>query len=140
MHFVTGKHNCSGFNLISLVFLEYRSHHCYGWINYNRNKNELSVIAQKIFDYQFKRENFEILDAANSKAILDYPQWQDRCKRLLYTFFSRDGTSSGIILFPDIEITVRSQIDQVQRWQRLMITLNDWCKLLSPNDPTGLII
>ena len=140
MHFVTGKHNCSGFNLISLVFLEYRSHHHYGWINYNRNKNELSVIAQKIFDYQFKRENFEILDAANSKAILDYPQWQDRCKRLLYTFFSRDGTSSGIILFPDIEITVRSQIDQVQRWQRLMITLNDWCKLLSPNDPTGLII
>ena len=122
-------------------FLEYRSHLRYGWINYNRIENELSAIAQKIYEYQFERKKLEILGAAKSYEILDYPQWEERCKSLLDTFFSRDGKSSGIIIFPDIEVTVRSERCQVQRWQRLMITLNDWCKTSSPEDhPTGLII
>ena len=64
----------------------------------------------------------------------------ERCKKLLDTFFSRDGTSSGIILFPDIEITLHSQICQLKRWERVMSTLNAWCENSKPEDPTGLII
>ena len=90
--------------------------------------------------YQFKQEDFEIYSGANVKENLTYAQWEDRCKKLLYTFFTRDGESSGIILFPDIEITI-SQTCPIETWQRAMNTLNDWCKYTSsPEDATGLII
>ena len=124
----------------SCAFLEYRSHLRYGWMNYTRNKSELSVVAKKIFEFHFKRDNLEIHDGADTKAILEDLQWEERCKRLLDTFFLRDGTSSGIILFPDIERKLHSQICQLEKWQRLMITLNDWCKTSSSKDDTGLII
>ena len=127
-------------NFSCFFFLENRCHRGYGWMNYKRSKNELRDIAKKIFEYQFKREYREIHDGADTEAILEYPQWEDRCNRLLDTFFTRDGTSSGIILFPDIEITLHSQICQFEIWQRLMITLNDWCRIPSQKDPTGLII
>ena len=124
----------------SCAFLGNRSHLGYGWMNYKRSKNELRDIAIKIFKYKFKREYLEIYDGADTEAILEYPDWEERCKRLLDTFFSRDGRSSGVILFPDIEIPLQSQICQVEKWQRLMITLNDWCKTSSSEDATGLVI
>ena len=123
----------------SSAFLGNRSHLGYGWVNYNRSKNELSIIAKKIFAYQFKRECLEIKDGAGTETILEYPQWEERCKSLFNTFFSR-GTSSGIILFPDIEIPFHNQICQAEIWQRLMITLNNWCRKSNPKDATGLII
>ena len=124
----------------SFSLLEYRSHLRYGWMNYTRNRSDLTVVAKKIFEYHFKRDNFEIHDGADTKANLEYPQWEERCKRLLDTFFSRDGTGSGIILFPDIERKFYSQTCHVDKWQRLMITLSEWCKTSSSKDATGLII
>ena len=64
----------------------------------------------------------------------------ERCKELLDTFFSRDGTSSGIILFPDIEITLHSQISQLKTWERVMSTLYSWCENSKPKDAIGLIV
>ena len=116
-----------------------RSHLGYGWVNYNRSKNELRIIAKKIFAYQFKRKDLEIKDGANTDTILKYPQWEERCKSLFNTFFPR-GTSSRVILFPDIETPFHGQIRQVEIWQRLMITLNNWCRKSSSKDATGLII
>ena len=112
----------------------------YGWMNYQRNENELSVIAKKIFKYKFKREDLEIYNGANTEEILSYGEWEERCKDLLDTFFARDITSSGIILFPDIKIVLRIQISQTEMWQRVMTTLNAWCHSSCPKDPTGLII
>ena len=45
------------------------------------------------------------------------------------------------MLFPDIEILFHSQIRQVEIWQGLMITLNNWCRKSSPKDAaTRLLI
>ena len=109
-------------------------------MNYERNKDELSLIAKKIFDYEFKRKTLEFYDGANTRALLKYDEWEERCKKLLHTFFTRAGTNSGIILFPDIEITVHSHIHLVEIWERILRTLNDWCKISSPKDATGLMI
>ena len=112
----------------------------FGWINYKRSTNELSDIAKKIFEYQFKREALEIYKGADTKEFLTYAKWEERCKKLFNTFFSRDGESSGIILFPDTEIILASQISEDEIWQRVMSTLNAWCKTSSRKDATGLII
>ena len=112
----------------------------FGWMNYKRSKDELRFIAKKISRFKFKQKSLEIYDGANIFADLDYAQWEERCKNLLETFFSRDGKHSGIILFPDIEITLTRQSCQLETWQRVMITLSDWCEILSPEDATGLII
>ena len=56
------------------------------------------------------------------------------------TFLSRDDTNSGIILFPDTEITFYKNISKVKIWPRVLSTLNDWCKISNPKDATGLII
>ena len=109
-------------------------------MNYERNKDELSLIAKEIFDYKFKRKALEIYEGANTRAILKYAQWEERCRKLLDTFFTRDGTNSGVIVFPDIEIAVDNHIRQVKIWARVLSTLNDWCKISSPKDATGLII
>ena len=119
----------------SCAFLGNRNHRGYGWVNYNRNENELSIIAKKIYAYQFKRECLEIKEGAGSETILEYPEWEERCKSLFSTFFSR-GASSGIILFPDVEIPFHNQIRQAEIWKRIMITLNNWCKKSSPKDAT----
>ena len=90
--------------------------------------------------YQFKHKSLEIYIGANAKEDLTYFDWEERCKNLLHTFFTRDGESSGIILFPDIEITI-SQTCPIEIWQRAMSTLNDWCKKTSTSkDALGLII
>ena len=119
----------------SCAFLGNRNHRGYGWVNYNRSENELSIIAKKIFAYQFKQECLEIKEGAGSETILEYPEWEKRCERLFNTFFSR-GASSRIILFPDVEIPFHNQIRQAEIWKRVMITLNNWCRKSSPKNAT----
>ena len=109
-------------------------------MNCKRNKDELSLIAKKIFDCEFKRKALEFYEGANTRAILKYDEWEERCKKLLHTFFTRAGTNSRIILFPDIEIAVDNHIHQVEIWGRILRTLNDWSKTSSPKDATGLVI
>ena len=109
-------------------------------MNYKRYKDEASHIAKNISKYKFKREDLEIYEGANTKTNLKYDQWEERCRKLLATFFSRAGKNSGIILFPEVEITLHSQICQTEIWPRVLSTLNDWCKISSPKDATGLII
>ena len=108
-------------------------------MNYKRKKDELSLIAEALFEYKFRQEVLDIYVRADIKKKLKLAQWEERCRNLLRTFFSRDGTSSGIILFPDTEITCR-QICQTEIWPRVLRTLNDWCKISSPENATGLII
>ena len=124
----------------SFVSLENRIVNSFGWINYKRDKDELSNIAQQILQYKFKQEALEIYSGADTRKNLTYAQWEERCKKLLYTFFTRAGESSGIILFPDIEITLISQGCQNEIWQRPMMTLHEWCKTSCLKDATGLII
>ena len=109
-------------------------------MNYSRSRNELSIISKTIFKYQFKQEVLEICNGADTREVLTYAKWEERCKKLLDTFFTRDGESSGIILFPDIEIGLASETSDVEAWQRVMSILKDWCKTSSSNDITGLII
>ena len=120
--------------------LENRIVNGFGWIDYKQNKDDLSVIATKIFQYQFKRKDVEIYSGADTRENLTYARWEERCEKLLYTFFTRDGESSGIILVPDIEITLINQICQTGILQRAMTTLNAWCKTSCLEDATGLII
>ena len=113
----------------------------FGLMNYERNKDELSVIADKIIEYKFEQKPRKIYEGADKKVILKYVQWQKRCRKLLDTFFSRDGTNSGIILFPDIEVGLLSQIRKIEKWETVMSILNDWCQISSSkDDATGLII
>ena len=125
---------------ISFLSLENYILNGFGWINHKRTTNELSDIAKKIFEYQFKREALEIYNGADTKEILTYAKWEERCKKLFDTFFSRDGESSGIILFPDTEIVLTSQTSEDEICQGVISTLNAWCKISSRKDATGLII
>ena len=109
-------------------------------MNYKRYEDEISRIANNISKYKFKRDDLEIYEGANTTTSLKYDQWEERCRKLLGTFFSRDGKNCGIILFPEVEITLQNQICQVEIWPRVLHTLNDWCKISSPKDATGLII
>ena len=88
----------------------------FGWINYKRSTNERIDIAKKIFAYQFKREVIEIYNGADTKEVLTYAKWEEKCKKLFDTFYSRDGKSSGIILFPDTEIVLTSQTSEDEIW------------------------
>ena len=126
--------------MISLLSVENRILNGFGWMNYKRSKNELSDIAKKIFEYQFKQEDLEIYNGANIIENLTYAKWEERCKNLLDTFFSRNGESSGIILFPDTEIVLTSQTSEDKIRQRVMRTLKNWCETSSTKDATGLII
>ena len=113
----------------------------FGLMNYERNKDELSNIAYKIIEYKFNKNPRRIYEGAGAKVILKYVQWEERCKKLLETFFSRDGTNSGIILFPDIEVTLHRQTTKVEKWETVMSILNEWCQSSSSqDDATGLII
>ena len=109
-------------------------------MNYERNKDEGRVFADKIMEYKFERKPRKIYEGADTKVILKYVQWEERCRKLLDTFFSRDGTNSGIILFPDIEVGLL-QIRKVEKWETVMSILYDWCQSSSSkDDATGLII
>ena len=109
-------------------------------MNYKRSKNELSHIVKKISEYNFKREDLEIYEGAGTVTRLGYEQWAERCRSLLDTFFSKDGKNSGVIIFPDVEVTLHSQSFQAEIWTTVLTTLNDWCKNSRPKDATGLII
>ena len=110
-------------------------------MNYERNKDEPSDIADKIIEYKFKQKPRKIYEGADAKRILKYAEWEERCRKLLDTFFFRGGTNSGIILFPDIKVALLSQITKVEKWETVMSILNDWCQSSSSKDnATGLII
>ena len=110
-------------------------------MNYKRNEEERSVIADKITEFKFKQKARKIYEGADTNVILKYVQWEERCRKLLDTFFYRDGTNSGIILFPDIDVALLSQIRKVEKWKTVMSILNDWCQSSSSEDEaTGLII
>ena len=136
--------NLNNLNLLlfdfSVASLENRILHGFGWMNYKRNKDELSVIADKIFDYKFKQQSRSIYYGADIIGILEYSEWEERCRDLLDTFFSKDGRNSGIILFPDIEVTLDRQIWQDKKWARVMSILNKWCEISNSKDASGLII
>ena len=107
-------------------------------MNYERNKDELSVIAAEIIKYKFKKEPLIIYEGAGTKAVLEYDQWEERCRTLLKTFFYGDDT---IILFPDIEVPLLSQTRKAEKWETVMSILNDWCLSSSyKDDAAGLII
>ena len=110
-------------------------------MNYKRNEEECSVIADKITEFKFKQKARKIYEGADTNVILKYVQWEERCRKLLDTFFYRDGANSGIILFPDIDVALLSQIRKVEKWKTVMSILNDWCQSSSSEDEaTGLII
>ena len=122
---------------MSFTILENRSLKGFGWINYNRSEHELSYIANKILKYKFEREALKIYIGGNTLEDLTYDEWEERCKELWDTFFTRGGESAGVILFPDTKITLQSQ---VETWQRVMSTLNAWCISSSSKGAIGLII
>ena len=136
--------------VFSVPFLENLILNGFGLMNYERNKDELSVIAEKIIDYKFKQKSRKIYEGANIKRILKYGKWEERCKTLLDKFFSIAGKNSGIILFPHIKVTLHSQICDGKKWKRVMRTLNNWCRAStskiyartssSKDDNSGLII
>ena len=109
-------------------------------MNYKRYEDEISHIAKNISKYKFKRDYLKIYEGANTITILKYDQWDERCRKLLGTFFSREDENCGIILFPEVEIILRSQICQGEIWQRVLGTLYDWCKISSLKDATGLVV
>ena len=88
-------------------------------MNYKRNEEERSVIADKISEFKFKQKARKIYEGADTNVILNYVQWEERCRKLLDTFFYRDGTNSGIILFPDIDVALLSQIRKVEKMKLL---------------------
>ena len=76
-------------------------------MNFKRNKDELSAISRKILEYNFKQEALEVYEGTDTKTILKYVQWEEKCKKLMDTFLSRDYRNSGIILFPDTETSLK---------------------------------
>ena len=124
----------------SVASLEKHILHGFGWMNYKRKEDELNVIADKIFYYKFKQQSRRIYCGADIRETLEYSEWEERCRDLLNTFFSKDGRNSGIILFPDIEVTLDHQIWQDQKWARVMSILNKWCEISNSKDASGLII
>ena len=72
-------------------------------MNYKRNKDEFSIIADKIIEYKFKQKHRKIYDNANLKVILKYAQWEERCscwKIPGLTFRSFPKKGEVIIFFP----------------------------------------
>ena len=110
-------------------------------INYAGNKREAVDITQKIKACEFKKEGKNIYQGADVQQALNHEEWKQRCQDLLRTFFSRDGKDSGIITFPETNITA-----QGKPWQNVTSTLKKWCESSNPDnikpkdDATGIII
>ena len=72
---------------------------------------------------------------------MDHDSWKKRCQNLLQKFYTRDGKCSGIITFPETDITA-----QGKPWENVMRTLKKWCENSgSPSakhkdDTTGIVI
>ena len=43
-------------------------------MNFKRNKDGLSAISRKIFEYKFKQEALEVYEGTDTKTILKYAQ------------------------------------------------------------------
>ena len=110
-------------------------------INYVRNEGEDCNIAEKIIACKFEEEWKHIFEGAFVRNYLCPKRWKQRCQDLLRTFFSRDGKDSGIITFPETNITA-----QGKPWQNVMSTLKKWCQISKSDsdkpkdDATGIII
>ena len=110
-------------------------------ISYAGNKREAVDITQKIKACEFKKEGKNIYQGADVQQALNHEEWKQRCQDLLRTFFSRDGKDSGIITFPETNITA-----QGKPWQNVTSTLKKWCESSNPDnikpkdDATGIII
>ena len=90
---------------------------------------------------EFEKGSKCIYQGAGVRQALNHEKWKQRCQDLLRTFFSRDGKDSGIITFPETNITA-----QEKPWQNVMGTLKEWCKnsdsasVEQKHDATGIII
>ena len=113
----------------------------FGLITYTQNKEEVVDIREKISACKFKKEDKHIYEGAHVLRFLNYDEWKQRCQDLMRTYFSRDGQDSGIITFPETNITA-----QGKPWQSVMSTLKQWCKnsnsrnIKEKDDATGIII
>ena len=113
----------------------------FGLINYARNEGEDADIEEKIGACEFQKGQKRIYQGAGVHQGLNHEQWKQRCQDLLSTFFSRDRKDSGIITFPETNITA-----QGKPWQNVMSTLKKWCQDLKTDsskpkdDTTGIII
>ena len=105
-------------------------------VNYALNDNEIKSTIGKILDYKLKQERKIIYTGAAVYEPLEYETWDQRCRKLLLTFFSRAGRFSGIITFPD------NLAAQSEPWQEVINTLKCWCgnsNSGNEGDATGLI-
>ena len=113
----------------------------FGLVNYVRNEQEDRDITAKLIACKFEEEWKHIFEGAGVRSYLSPKQWKQRCQDLLRTFFSRDGKDSGIITFPETNITA-----QGKPWQNIISTLKKWCQGLKTDsskpkdDATGIII
>ena len=80
--------------------------------------------------------------AARTYKSLEYEAWQQRCRILLQTYFSRAVQFSGVITFPDTTLMTRGK-----PWENAINILKDWCAFSNTGqakndvgDATGLII
>ena len=110
-------------------------------INYVRNEGDDCNITEKIIACKFEEKWTKFFECAGVRNYLSPKEWKERCQNLLHTFFSRGGKNSGIITFPETNITA-----QGRPWQNVMSTLKEWCKNPNPDsgkqtdDATGIII
>ena len=70
---------------------------------------------------------------------MDHDSWKQRCQDLLQKFYTRNEKCSGIITFPETDITA-----QGKPWENVMRTLKKWCEnsdsASAKDDTTGIII
>ena len=66
-------------------------------------------IIHMIDNYKFKKENKFIYEGRNFFRKLEHELWEQRCQDLLRTFFSRNEQFSGIITFPETDITAQGK-------------------------------
>ena len=110
----------------------------FGWVHYGRNKRKIQSTTLQIGDYKFNKESKSIYEGASFRTILGDVEWQQRCKILLHTFFSKATQLSEIITFPDTKLSI-----QGKPWEGIKNTLQCWCANSNPSnegDAAGLII
>ena len=114
----------------------------FGLIIYAPNRSKIGEIKSKISHYKFKEEGKSIYLGAEIYQDLNYESWKLRCQNLLHKFYTRDGQCSGIITFPETDITA-----QGKPWENVMRTLKKWCENSNSasgkgneDDATGIII
>ena len=116
--------------------------HDFGLIIYAPNGSKIGEIKSKISHYKFKEEGKSIYLGAEIYQDLNYESWKLRCQNLLHKFYTRDGQCSGIITFPETDITAQGKPSE-----NVMRTLKKWCENSNSasgkgneDDATGIII